>query len=63
MGKSENIGYQHFLLFSQHFLPIPKQIEVFELHLLCAIFGQDQNFIVWQRVTVEKGGNVLYVYM
>ena len=33
MGKGENAGYQHFLLFLQCFLPFPKQISVFQSHL------------------------------
>ena len=34
--KGENAGYQHFLLFPQCFLPIPKQISIFESHLFWA---------------------------
>ena len=29
LGKGENVGYQHFLLFSEYFLPFPKQISFF----------------------------------
>ena len=35
VGKGENAGYQHFLLFTQSFLPIPKQISIFQLHFIC----------------------------
>ena len=34
MGKGENAGNQHFLLFPQYFLPIPKRIYVPKLHVL-----------------------------
>ena len=33
VGKGEDAGYQHFLLFPQCFLPFPKQISVFQSHL------------------------------
>ena len=33
VGKEENAGNQHFLLFPQCFLPFPNQISVFETHL------------------------------
>ena len=32
VGKGENAGNQHFLLFPQCFLTFPKQISSFELH-------------------------------
>ena len=35
VGNGENAGNQHFLLFPQCFLPIPKRISVFKLYLLC----------------------------
>ena len=43
MGKGENAGRQHFLLFPQYFLPIPKRILVFKLHLFCRL----QMFSIW----------------
>ena len=33
MGKGENAGNQHFLLFPQGFLPFPKQILILQSHL------------------------------
>ena len=33
VGKEENAGNQHFLLFPQCFLPFPKQISIFDTHL------------------------------
>ena len=35
VGKGENAGNQHFLLFPQYFLPIPRRISIFNLHLFC----------------------------
>ena len=37
MGKGENVGNQHFLLFPQFFLPFPKQIAIFQLNLICGL--------------------------
>ena len=33
VGKGENAGNQHFLLFPQSFLPFPKQISFLQLHV------------------------------
>ena len=33
MGKGENAGNQHFLLFPQCFLPFPEQVSIFQSHL------------------------------
>ena len=33
VGKGENDGNQHFLLFPQSFLPFPMQISIFDTHL------------------------------
>ena len=33
VGKGENAGNQHFLLFTQCLLPFPKQILIFQSHL------------------------------
>ena len=43
LGKGENAGNQHFLLFPKWFLPFQKQISVFELHLFCGL----QVFSIW----------------
>ena len=37
VGKGEIAGNQHFLLFPQCFLPIPKQISIFQSHLICRL--------------------------
>ena len=40
VGKGENAGNQHFLLFPQYFLPFPKQYLIFFfffLHLCCSL--------------------------
>ena len=42
VGKGENAGYQHFLLFSQCFLPISKNISV-----LSNIFCRLQLLSIW----------------
>ena len=36
-GKGENAAKQHFLLFPQCFLPIPKRMSVVKLHLFCRL--------------------------
>ena len=52
VGKGENAGNQHFLLFSQCFLLITKRFSVFKLHLLLLSantlnFDPSKTFIVW----------------
>ena len=37
VGKRENAGIQHFLLFPQCFLLFPTQISIFELLLFCRL--------------------------
>ena len=37
MGKGENAGNQHFLLFPKCFLPFPEQLGIFQSHLLCCL--------------------------
>ena len=37
VGKEENAGNQHSLLFPQCFLLCPTQISIFESHLLCCL--------------------------
>ena len=43
VGKGENAGNQHFLLLPQCFLPIPKRISVYKLHLFCCL----QMLSIW----------------
>ena len=38
VAKPENAGYQHLLLFPQLFLPLHRQISIFQLHLFCRQF-------------------------
>ena len=45
VGRGENTGNQHFLLFPQCFLPFPKQISIFRSHFFfvvckCFQFGK-----------------------
>ena len=35
--KRENAGYQHFLLFPRLFLPLQRQILIFQSHLFCRL--------------------------
>ena len=37
MGKRENADYQHFFLFPQCFLLVPKRITVINLHSFCSL--------------------------
>ena len=37
VGKGDNAGYQHCLLFLQYFPPFPKQILIFWSHLFCRL--------------------------
>ena len=49
VGKGKNAGNQHFLLFPQYFLPVPRQISVFESHLFFSsanAFNLDQSKIL-----------------
>ena len=55
VGKGENAGKQHFLLFPQCFLPFPKDISLCMLHLFCrlqmlSILDQSKNlfFVVFK---------------
>ena len=45
VGKGENAGNQHFLLFPQCFLPYQRQELSFELHLFCRL----QMLSIWSR--------------
>ena len=51
VGKGENPGKQHFLLFQQYFLPFPDQISTFQSHLFCRLqillIWTGLNFLVW----------------
>ena len=43
VGKGENAGYQHFLLFQQCFLPFPNQIFIFHSNIFCQL----QMLSIW----------------
>ena len=45
-GKGENAGNQHFLLFPQCFLPLLKQIPIFQPHSTCCL----QVFSIWNSL-------------
>ena len=48
VGKGENTGYQHFLLFPQCFLPFRTQISIFKAHL----FVHLQMLSIWKSLTI-----------
>ena len=51
VGKGENAGDQHFLLFPQRFQPFPKQVLIFPSNYIvvckCFQFGPVLTFVVW----------------
>ena len=47
VGKGENAGNQHFLLFPQCFIPFPKQVSSFS-NLLCRL----QMFGIWTSIKI-----------
>ena len=54
VGKGENAGNQHFLIFLPYFLPIPQQISIFS-HIYfvicsCCQVGTFYKFVIWYRV-------------
>ena len=55
VGKGENAGNQHFLLFPQCFLINPKQTSLFESHLFCRPkmleFGSGLKFLLGKELT------------
>ena len=46
VGKGENTGNKHFLLFTQCFLPFLKQISVIQSHLFCHL----QMLSIWINI-------------
>ena len=60
VGKEENAGNQHFLLFPHRFLPFPKQFFSFETHLFCRLQilsicrlvknSHRLSFFLWTRI-------------
>ena len=46
VGKGENAGIKHFLLFPQCFLPFTKQLSNFQSHLLCRL----QMLSIWTSI-------------
>ena len=59
VGKGENAGDQHFLLFPQCFLPFPKQISIFSVTftLLSA------NALNFDKSRILSLGKELYITM
>ena len=50
VGKGENAGYQHFLLFPTMFSTLPKQISVIYSHLLCRL----QMRLIWTGLKIYR---------
>ena len=50
VGKGENAGYQHFLLFPQCFLPFQKHTSSFESHLFCRL----QMLLIWTSLKIWR---------
>ena len=48
VGKVENAGNQHFLIFPECFLPNPKRIFVFKFHLFCRL----QMLSIWTSLKI-----------
>ena len=48
MGRGENAGNQHFLLFSEGFLPIRKRMSIIKLHLFCCL----QMLSIWTILNI-----------
>ena len=62
--KGENAGNQHYLLFPQCFIPIPKRISVFELRLLvvsanASNLDQSKNVPFGRELTVAQMINLI----
>ena len=54
VAKRENAGYQHLLLFPQLFLPLHRQISIFQSHLFCRLqmlsILTNLKFVAWLEV-------------
>ena len=50
VGKEENAGNQHFLLFLPYLLPFSKQISIFQAHLYCRL----QMLSIWKYLTLLR---------
>ena len=57
VGKGENAGHQHFLLYPQCFLPIAKHILIFRSHLFCRL----QVLSIWIQTEKLSFGKELRV--
>ena len=56
VGKGENAGDQHFLLFPECFLTIPQRISVYKLHLFCRL----HMLYIWYILSFGKGLKTIY---
>ena len=54
LGKGENAGNQHFLLFPKGFPPFPRQISIYKSHLFCHL-QRPLNFVKSWILSFGKG--------
>ena len=59
VGKGENAGNQHFLLFPPGFLPFPKQISIFSVTLILLsasafLLEQSKNLLFGKELTTLR---------
>ena len=57
VGKGENAGYQHFLLYPQCFLSFSENFLIFPSHLICHL----QILSIWTSLKYRCFGNGLNV--
>ena len=50
LGKGENAGYQHFLLFLKCFLPFPKQISNFSVASI--LLSESSLKLDWSKISL-----------
>ena len=58
VGKGENAGNQHFLLFPQYFVPFPKQISFFSVFFI-SLSANALNFDQFKNLSFCN--NLLYI--
>ena len=63
--KEENAGYQHFVLFPQYFLPVPKKVSIFQsyMYLFCCLqmlwIWTSLKNVVWSKVKLIPNDKIL----
>ena len=54
VGKGENAGNQHLILFPPCFLPFPKQISIFQPNVNCLLQMLSKNFSFGKELTLSQ---------